>query len=123
MSAVVVLARKTDEYSSDVVGDGVGNSAARLSGGVIQGLDGWLSGRSHETHNRRDLRLGRRRAVATHEPGFNGLWCGVRLWCFDRAAVSQWPCRVLHADSGTVLHTDTVKPRRCEREGEACRGQ
>ena len=105
------------------VGGGVGNRGARLSGGVIQGLNGGLPGRSHETHSRRYIRLGRRRAVATHEPGFDCLWGGVRLWCFDRAAVSRWQCTVLHADAGTVLHTDTGKPRRCEREGEGCRGQ
>ena len=29
----------------------------------------------------------------------------------------------LDADTGAVLHTDKGKPRRCEREGEGCRGQ
>ena len=74
-------------------------SVGRLPGSVIQGLDGGMSARSHETVDRRDLGLGRRRNVATHKSRFDCLWVCVRLWCFDRAAVGRRQCTVLHANT------------------------
>ena len=105
------------------VGRGVRHSSGRFSGSVSQRLVGWMSGRSHETHGRRDLGLRGRRAVATDEPGLDCLWRCVRLWSLDRAAVARRRCTVLYTDTCAVLHTDTGKPRRGEGEGEGEGGQ
>ena len=90
------------------MGGGVGCSAGRF---FTQRLVGWLSGRSHETHGRRDLGFRGRRTVATDEPGFVCL----RL-CLDRAAVARRKCTVLHADTCAVL---TMRRRRRRRAWRA----
>ena len=103
-----------------------GMSAAQWAEGLTTALPGsqaasirdWMGGcqvaatrtTAREISDSEDDELWRRMNQAA-----NGLWSGVRLWCFDRAAVSQWQC--------TVLRAVSWKSGRCEREGEGCRGQ